>query len=172
MTVDAFSQFSLGVSMILQRWTALNICIEQDLAGPSSALKRTELYESIISYFRDEGIKLTVDELENSLYWYFDETFNLDLEDDSSKDVAERLCEMYQEVCVDGKFDKVERLRELVTQDPGAAAFSSQANHAEAAEALQLSQSEAELVAEDRSRHPIVDDDGFTLVQRGRGKKH
>jgi pre-rRNA-processing protein TSR2 len=81
MTVANFTVFCEGIALMLRRWTALQLAIEHEMAGPSSALKQTELYEEITSYFREEGLNVSEEDLDDSLYWYFKDTFCLELED-------------------------------------------------------------------------------------------
>lgn len=181
MVTDPFAIFCEGIALVLRRWTALQIAIDNDMAGVNSELKRTELYDNIVSYFAEE--KVTVDELENSLYWYFEDEFKLQLEDESSNDVSMQLVKMYQEVVVEGNAASVQRLRELSNRTNANASTQSRmveetvdgAEDPMDAPELQSVTESTDMQLDEPAPpkyEPVVDDEGFTLVQKGRGKKH
>ncbi len=47
--------FSDGVALILIRWTALQLAIEMEWAGPYTAQKAEDLHFSLVDYF-EKGI--------------------------------------------------------------------------------------------------------------------
>jgi hypothetical protein len=83
--------FHLAVTAILESWTALEIAIDQQLAGVQSNLKLQDLHSSILSYFSGKTTGDDWDELSGNFEIYFDETFNLGLEDGSA-DLVAKVC--------------------------------------------------------------------------------
>jgi hypothetical protein len=82
------NNFERAVWSILDSWTALEIAIDNQLAGATSHLKLAELHSSILSYFSGKTSGDDWDELSGNFEVFFDDTFNLGLEDGSADLVA------------------------------------------------------------------------------------
>jgi hypothetical protein len=81
---------------------------------------------------------------------------------------------MYKQVCIDGDCREVDRLRGLVSST---ASVSASRLVEDAEQVLSVDDSMEEDVMSQVSSRPskperIVDEDGFELVQKGRGRKH
>ncbi|KAK7307075.1 hypothetical protein VNO77_39817 [Canavalia gladiata] len=93
----------------MNRWTALQMAIENEWGGRSSRLKAQQLASDVLSWFTQTKGPLYIDDLETIL----DEgmlSLNTEIEDNSIQDVAENLMVMYEE-CLQGNYRSVQILR-------------------------------------------------------------
>lgn len=161
------SEFSTAVLIILQRWTALQICIEQQLAGSNSQQKVTQLHELITNFYSQDGQRVTEHALEESLGWFFSDMFNVAIEDGSTLEVARKLCTLYTEVVIQGNMSTVESMKKLVYMKPQSQIQAGLSDDSEDDD----SEGEGSVQMDVERSEPTIDEDGFQLIQKGH-KKH
>jgi len=161
-----FSLFEESVHIILHRWTALQICIDQDLAGANSIQKLAQLHALITSFFLKEGLSVTTDRLEESLGWFFTDMFNVALEDGSAREVAARMCGLFGRIVVSGDGQVIEEMRRLTSggaKDSDIQCIMSDDSESESDKDIAMSTSTTKT-------EPEIDDDGFQLIQKGHSR--
>ena len=105
----ATSEFQAGVTAVLRSWSALRTAVENEWGGPKSKSKAEELRSNILEFFEySDSVpvnkpKLHLENLEDNLFLYMEEEFTIVLEDDSEKQVAYTIWQMY-EMCGKGDF--------------------------------------------------------------------
>ncbi|CAK9318082.1 unnamed protein product [Citrullus colocynthis] len=107
---DAFPLFQEGIGLVLSRWSALQLAVENEWGGRDSRHKVELLCSDIFTWFTQDKEPLYIDDLEMIL----DEamlSLNTQVDDGSIEEVAERLMVMHEE-CLDGNFSSIERLRQ------------------------------------------------------------
>ncbi|KAL4527219.1 hypothetical protein Ndes2526B_g09075 [Nannochloris sp. 'desiccata'] len=177
--------FEEGVNLLFQRWTALQLAVVNEWGGGNSKEKGQQLLDDVIHWFYTSK-----DQDQTDLEVFLDEAlqtdFNVQAEDDSPYQIARSLVNMHHRVA-QGDFSYLESLRQ---QQPASAAACQNADGA-AAEDSSSSDEEGEGGSgsddamdagggEDMDMDdappvksgPVIDEDGFQVVQRkGRGRK-
>ncbi|XP_068667063.1 uncharacterized protein [Aristolochia californica] len=110
LTQEALSLLGEGISLVLSRWTALQMAIENEWGGKDSRQKSSQLASDILSWFAQSKETHYIDDLENILDESMVLSFNTEIEDGSVEEIAERLMIMHED-CLQGNFDSVEKLR-------------------------------------------------------------
>lgn len=114
LTAESLNLFSEGISLVLSRWTALQMAIENQWGGRDSREKSHDLASSILSWFTQSKEPLYIDDLENILDESMAVSFNTEIEDGSVQEVAEKLMIMHED-CLKGNYESIEKLRNSVT---------------------------------------------------------
>mmetsp|Transcript_5252 Transcript_5252/g.12792 ORF Transcript_5252/g.12792 Transcript_5252/m.12792 type:complete len:194 (+) Transcript_5252:342-923(+) len=172
--------FEEGCQLVFRRWTALQLAVEHGWGGPQSQEKALDVIDDVADWFyrRKEHYE---DELEDELLAAMSEDFNCDCEDGSPKEVARVLVQLYKELCT-GDTSGLERLR---ASGPSNAQASQMEQVDRDGTLLEGDDSDsdmedchgavpggdAEMGEASAPAGPIVDDDGFTLVQGRRGRR-
>ncbi|KAG2695287.1 hypothetical protein I3843_07G007900 [Carya illinoinensis] len=115
LTAEAVPAFREGIYLVLSRWSALRLAVENEWGGRDSNRKADQLALDIISWFTQAREPLYIDDLENIL----DEamlSLNTEAEDGSIEEIAYKLMTMHEE-CLEGNLQSIERLREASNQD-------------------------------------------------------
>ncbi|KAG5244944.1 pre-rRNA-processing protein [Salix suchowensis] len=110
LTEDSISQFREGIWLVLSKWSALQLAIENEWGGRGSGLLAEQLASDILSWFTHSREPLYIDDLEGIL----DEamlSLNTMIEDGSIEEVAEKLMIMHEE-CLEGNYSSIQKLRE------------------------------------------------------------
>ncbi|XP_020274203.1 pre-rRNA-processing protein TSR2 [Asparagus officinalis] len=110
---ESFNLFSEGISLVLSRWTALQMAIENQWGGRDSRQKSHDLASSILSWFSQSKEPLYIDDLENILDECMALSFNTEIDDGSVEEVAEELMVMHED-CLRGNYESIEKLRKSV----------------------------------------------------------
>ncbi|XP_044590534.1 uncharacterized protein LOC123269080 isoform X2 [Cotesia glomerata] len=87
--------FSNATQRLFSNWTALRMAVEH---GHGSQDNASELITYITNFIYDNE-DLSTDEVADELADYMSDEFNLSLEDDSEKQIASKLLELYQCCC-------------------------------------------------------------------------
>lgn len=183
--------FEEGAALIFTRWTALQLGVQNEWGGSKSVQKAQELLQDVIQWFyttKDHEMCDLQDMLDEALQL----DFNIQAEDDSPYQVARLLVNMHNQVAA-GDFSYVQQMREAAAQQAAAAAAAASqrvangepgadedsssedeegsdgedAMDAEGGEDMEMDDAPA---GEQQPRGPVVDEDGFQVVQRkGRG---
>eukprot|EP01026_Neomeris_dumetosa_P066187 TRINITY_DN6393_c1_g1_i6.p1 TRINITY_DN6393_c1_g1~~TRINITY_DN6393_c1_g1_i6.p1 ORF type:complete len:187 (-),score=39.18 TRINITY_DN6393_c1_g1_i6:77-637(-) len=165
------NQFEEGIKLILDRWYVLNLAIEMQWGSGEPSIKKGVLYENILQLFQT---RKDLDELD--LEDFFDEFFQIEFEvqaeDGSLSEVARDLINLHEQ-CSRNNFSKLDHLR---SYQP----FKIDKQHAvqmcEGGEGRDQdmddedeNDSDAMEVIEEEPKQvkngPIIDEDGFQLVQ-------
>ncbi|XP_062109913.1 uncharacterized protein LOC133821785 [Humulus lupulus] len=111
---ESGSIFSEGIGIVLYRWSALQLAVENEWGGRQSRQKAQQLHSDIFSWFTHSTGKgkepLYIDDLEEVLVQGL-QSLNTEVDDGSVEEVAEKLMIMHEE-CLDGNFKSIEGLRE------------------------------------------------------------
>ncbi|XP_068666914.1 uncharacterized protein [Aristolochia californica] len=186
LTQDAHSLLGEGISLVLSRWTALQMAIENEWGGRDSRQKSDQLASDILSWFAQTKETHYIDDLENILDESMVLSFHTEIEDGSVEEIAERLMIMHED-CLQGNFEFIEKLRN--SSPVNAVSLSRQvvdesSDEEESAMAIDLPKPRLPMVKpnpktkdmavdEPESKGPEDADDGWTVVpsKRNRGKK-
>lgn len=90
------ARFELGVSMMIYKWGALDVAVENQWGGPDSAEKRDWITAIIVDLFKTEKVVETILIEETLLYAMVDE-FDTNVEDDSAVFIANGIIELYKQ---------------------------------------------------------------------------
>lgn len=172
-------RFELGVCMAVHGWDNLQTAVDAQWGGADSAEKRDWLVGSIVEMF-DESY-LECEDIEDRLVGVMEDEFGTVLEDDSGLPVAAQIIALYRE-CQKGDFSTVDSLFKafqdkeekkkagLITAKK--IEVEDDASEYSDTDDEEPSKSEDVEMEESAPQGPIVDDDGFELVQKkGKGKK-
>ena len=172
------ARFELGVSMMVYRWDALDIAVENKWGGPDSADKRDWITGVICGAFRSEKV-IDVAFIEESLLYAMVDEFDTNVEDDSALPIAAGIIELYKQIDA-FDFSGVEQLylayqekqnnkasqRVIKIQEDPLNPDSSSSEDEDSDEGDY--EMEEDIMEEqfNLDQEPIVDDDGFELVQK------
>jgi len=165
------AKFELGVSLALHSWQALSIAVENETGGPDSEDRRDSLAGELVDILSSDP-NLDKEDLQVILLQAMDDIFNVDLEDESEKEVATLIIRIRRETR-NGDFSTVNGLWEMFSlrsQNKKSLRIETQSDSGESVD----DDSEEEDVAMDDAPasppalkvEPQVDGDGFTLVQK------
>ncbi|KAI3869141.1 hypothetical protein MKX03_035384 [Papaver bracteatum] len=110
LTPQSLSAFSEGISLVLSRWTALQMAIQNEWGGRDSRQKSDQLSHDILSWFTQTKEPLYIDDLEKILFDTMIRELNVELDDGSEKELAEELMIMHEE-CLQENYETAQRLR-------------------------------------------------------------
>ncbi|GAB4855421.1 hypothetical protein Ancab_024048 [Ancistrocladus abbreviatus] len=108
---QAIPQFQEGISLLLSRWSALQMAVDNEWGGPNSRSIALQLASDIFNWFALSK-ELYIDDLEALL----DDTMitlNTEAQDGSIEEIAEKLMIMHEE-CLEGNFGSIEKLRQAI----------------------------------------------------------
>lgn len=180
-------RFELGVSMMVYRWDALSIAVANNWGGPASAEKRDWITAIVIDLFKNEKI-VDADLIEETLLYAMFDEFDTNVDDESALPIAVGIISLYKQ-CEALNYSTVETLyltwqeKEKnnanekflpinVQEDPLNPDISDDSddnddNSDELDEERDVEMGENSSI----SQEPIVDEDGFELVQK-KGKRY
>ncbi|KAL2490938.1 Pre-rRNA-processing protein TSR2 [Abeliophyllum distichum] len=113
LTVEASAQLQEGINLVLSRWAALRMAIENEWGGRDSAQKSQQLAQILFHALTQSKEKVYIDDLEDVLDEFM-LSLNTETGDGSIEEIAEKLMVM-QEECVEGNFNSIKRLKETNT---------------------------------------------------------
>ncbi|KAF9622620.1 hypothetical protein IFM89_032519 [Coptis chinensis] len=99
-----------GINLILSRWTALQMAVQNEWGGRLSRQKSENLASDILNFFAQSKGPLYIDVLEDLLFVNTGEYLNMVVEDGSIEEVAEELMILHDELLHD-TFNFIEKLR-------------------------------------------------------------
>eukprot|EP00891_Asterochloris_glomerata_P000425 jgi/Astpho2/425/Aster-x0926 len=147
---QARPRFEEGVNLLFSRWTALCLAIDNEWGGRNSREKAEQIYNDVLHWFYNHK-EHYADDLEVDLQDILLQDFNLEAQDDSCREVATVLVDRDGTVLDDDSSD-----------DSSEDGSDMQMDEAEAPAAVRL----------DAPKAPVVDDDGFELVQgKSKGRR-
>lgn len=175
------ARFELGVSMLVHSWDALDIAVANSWGGPDSAEKRDWITGIVVQLFKDDKVVDAALIEETLLYAMLDE-FDTNVDDGTAAPIANSIIDLYTE-CAVGNYSTTETLytKWLERQSNGWASKPRlvQVNEVVSSDDDEEEEEEEEdmdvdMEEEQQQPHtvpePVIDDDGFELVQK-KGKK-
>ncbi|KAJ0964467.1 hypothetical protein J5N97_025605 [Dioscorea zingiberensis] len=184
LSLESAARFGEGIALVLSRWTALQMAVQNGWGGRDSRSKADELTSSVLTWFTNTKAPLYIDDLENILDENMVLCFNTEIEDGSVEEVAEQLMIMHED-CLRGNFESIEKLRNS-TSTPNAVSQSRQvANENEGKSSDEESDEEADeevsemMVDEPKLKQTVVDpkpkatpdEDGWFVVPAKRNHR-
>jgi len=94
--------FEKIVEHIFSNWTALQLAVEHSLGGLRTQEFYQNLYEEVLNIFNVYKDKVEVSDLNENFLEFFSEIFNMDVEDDSPRQVGMLLVEAYRKTFIEG----------------------------------------------------------------------
>ncbi|KAL4184457.1 hypothetical protein AMTRI_Chr10g225700 [Amborella trichopoda] len=110
LSAETLSLFTEGVGLVLSRWTALQMAVENEWGGRASLQNLQKLSTDLVSWFSQSNAPLYIDDLEMMLDEKMLLSFNSVFEDGSIEEVAEQLMILHEE-CLNGNFETLCQLR-------------------------------------------------------------
>ncbi|KAI0463868.1 hypothetical protein LJB42_002876 [Komagataella kurtzmanii] len=180
--------FELGVSMLVHKWDALSVAVANQWGGPNSKDKRDWISAVVVDLFLQNSV-VDVAMIEETLLYAMQDEFDVMVEDDSALPLAAQVLDCYRNVAI-GEVDKIKesyakwqakqssnsdvKYQVTVGEDPSNPDVSeNEVDDYDSdidAHAPGTQQDEDSEMTEATESVPqaIVDDDGFTIVQRKR----
>ncbi|KAI8822936.1 Pre-rRNA-processing protein TSR2-domain-containing protein [Fimicolochytrium jonesii] len=189
--------FTTAVRLVFDRWTALQLALDHQMAGTSTPQRATELLEHTLDFFTQYKSDVEAHEIAENLKAFFNEIFNAELDDGSPEQIGRTLVRCWREVVEEGDATGVEEMRRKAeqarTRNAGRQSQSQRhPSNEDSSSSDEESDGDAEVVAEAgatgsinrddggaapmevdeepaaRRPEPVVDEDGFELVQNTR----
>lgn len=168
------AKFELGVCMAIYKWEELTTAVENSWGGPTSADKRDWLSGVIIDLFDEKAVDIMLIE-ETLLYAMVDE-FDTEIDNDSALIIGDLILKLYRD-CALKNYARVDELYANYQQKQALRAraqkveISADPNNPDVSDDDDEEEEESapQLVEEDSmdvDNGPVIDDDGFELVQR------
>ncbi|KAK1315046.1 hypothetical protein QJS10_CPA06g01927 [Acorus calamus] len=183
LSAEATSAFAEGISLVLSRWTALQMAVDGGWAGNDSRQKSDQFAPFILSWFVQSKAPLYIDELEETLDDYLLSSFNTEADDGSVEEVAEQLMIMHED-CLQGNYEAIENLRRTNAGKNSVLQSRQVPNDDESGdESLDDEEEAMDMAVDEPSPKPdamdkqrpkqSIDEDGWSVVgpRRGRGRK-
>ncbi|SCU97706.1 LAFA_0G12816g1_1 [Lachancea sp. 'fantastica'] len=182
------ARLELGISMAVHKWEALELAVQNGWGGPESAEKRDWVSAIIVDLFKDGKVVDVVLIEETLLYALMDE-FETNVDDDSALPIAALIIDLYKQ-CQQEDYSTVESLYAQWKERQEARQVRKDIQIGEDPWNPDVSEGEDESDAEDGDEppamvqdsdvdmesdrpEPVVDEDGFELVQKkGRKPRH
>ncbi|CAB4256525.1 similar to Saccharomyces cerevisiae YLR435W TSR2 Protein with a potential role in pre-rRNA processing [Maudiozyma barnettii] len=175
-------RFELGISMLIYSWDALDIAVANQWGGIDSADKRDWITAIVIDLFKTNKI-VDIAMVEETLLYAMVDEFDTNVEDDTSLIVASNVIKLYEE-CYAMNYGRVEELyaryvekeknrqgkpdQRIVHVHGDDDSSCEEDEEDEDEDMMELVVEEEEIVT--TTAEPIIDDDGFELVQK-KGKR-
>ena len=158
------NNFTEFVNLTLLRWTALQLAIDQQFNK-----NQLEILTNLILDFFTSFKTVEPFELENNFIDYFDYYFNISVQDSSCLQVSNVLCDGYKKL-LNGDLSDLNRLRslELKVDQVLSKCILNNKEDDDDNENIEDSMNNMHIIKE--KQVPIIDNDGFELVQR-KGRK-
>ncbi len=183
---QAAEAFKEGIGAVLRQWTALELAVFHQWGGPSSKERADVLREILIDMFLGPD-KVYKDDVTLELEDYMESEFNTVCEDGSYDELGELFCKMWRECC-EGNFTMVTDIlakeyvrHEMVSKSQGLSGGdadddSDNEDNVDAEGMIQdaIEEAEAEgneMAQEEEEAPPLVDPDGWEVVDRSNKKK-
>lgn len=169
-------RFELGVCMCLYNWTDLTTAVDNNWGGSDSEEKREWLVGNIVELF-EEATVLDALDIQTRLSQVMEDEFDTVVDDDSDFATAQTLIQIWMEcsqgifTTVENQYNKYEKSKnnkstvKVDDQTTGGDESEEDDNDEDIPE-LHNVDTEMSDVGEKEKQGPIIDDDGFEVVQR------
>lgn len=184
------ANFELGVSMVIHSWQVLEIAVANGWGGPRSGEKRDWIASIVVDLFR--GNVVDIELVEETILNAMQDEFDVNVEDDSSLPIAADVLNLYKQVA-QGDYSKVQAVYEQWLQkknrvqdlhvhvhedpeNPDVDEDDDDDNDDDDVHGNEVGQDDGgdhEMGTEEpeEPQGPIIDEDGFELVQKGRRRR-
>lgn len=171
------AKFELGVCMAVYKWEELTTAVDNSWGGANSAEKRDWISGIVIDLFDEKAVDVQLIE-ETLLYAMVDE-FDTEIDNDSALEIGALVMKIYKDVAtkiystVDNLYEKwnskqqtKSQLQKVVVEtDPNNPSSDEESD--DDVDVPQLVNEVADMeLDKPEPKGPVVDDDGFELVQR------
>ncbi|XP_059652443.1 uncharacterized protein LOC132299693 isoform X1 [Cornus florida] len=112
LSAEGVGQLQEGIGLVLSRWTALQMAVENEWGGRDSRQQSQQLAADIFSWLTQSKEPLFIDDLEEMLDEFM-LSINTQIEDGSIEEVAEKLMVMHED-CLDGNYKSIDSLKETI----------------------------------------------------------
>ncbi|KAG8733687.1 hypothetical protein FRC11_004001 [Ceratobasidium sp. 423] len=175
--------FARGVIALLDSWDVLRLAIAEGWGGPESSAKRTWLASIIVDEFESSTASNSpdLDYITDIILQAMSDEFDVDVEDGSAERIAGSMVKLWAaepatvaQMVTEFQATAQRRSKVQVQAERGEGNGDSDwESESEDEEGVpRLMESEAQPTAPREKPEPIVDEDGFTLVQgKGKGKR-
>ncbi|KAI7751220.1 hypothetical protein M8C21_021289 [Ambrosia artemisiifolia] len=178
LTAEAVNQLREGIDLLLGRWSALQMAIQNEWGGRDTRQKAQQLAVDVYRWLIKPAEALYVDELENLLDDFM-LSLNTEIDDGSIEEVADNLLIMHEE-CLEGNFASIERLRQSIPnvnhrmQVVNGGEDDSDSASSSGDESMEMEDEVDPSSQPPQAQAPTVDADGWTVVssRRNRGGRH
>lgn len=123
----ATAELHAGITAVLRSWSVLKTAVENEYGGIDSRNKAENLRKHLFEHFdyrKQSKLGISLEDLEDNLDIFMEDEFTIVLEDDSEKQVAQLIFELYEK-CKMGDFS----LSHRVVHDARLAAEKKVTNH-------------------------------------------
>lgn len=160
------AQFELGVACAVFLWDDLATAVANGWGGPESAAKREWLAGAIVDLF--DGQEVATEDIEYRLLTAMIDEFDVTVETGTAFPVAQQIVKIYQE-CAEDNFENVQVLFSRFQQAQPAQQVTVNDDDDEEDDEDDNNDDMVDAVSEEPPRNePEVDEDGFTIVKKGR----
>lgn len=178
------ARFELGVSMMVYRWDALTVAVDNNWGGPDSAEKRDWITAIVVDLFKSQRV-VDIALIEETLLYAMVDEFDTNVEDDSALPIAADVLKLYHD-CSQMVYDNVERLylewqqKQSAITDKRTIKIQGDDDSSDSDLDDEVGNNEAQysdenLVVPDTDTNtfagPIIDEDGFEVVQK-KGRRY
>lgn len=198
---DTGPKFKEGLLSVFRQWTALELAVHNQWGGPDSARNAEAMVNEIIDLFLNTHERIYKDDVSLILDDILESQFNVVCEDESTEEIGDILCRMFNQ-CYCGDFTLVtetlrkEHLRhEVVKKSQGLSATGDNMESDDEDDADQLNENQSEVMSASNAAlngtifnmgnmdtdvepkptfvkpPPIIDEDGFETVVKHRKPK-
>lgn len=177
------ARFELGTCLALYQWEDLTTAVDNQWGGPDSADKREWMVGSIVELFEMANY-VDSDDIEDRILGIMQDEFGVSIEDNTAAMVAVNIIKIYKE-CAENNFGTVDALMAKYQEKEQRKARGLESTtkivlQNENGEESESDDEDEEMDVESSqsysnqtpiSHEPVVDEDGFELVQRKGRKK-
>ena len=170
------AKFELGVCMAVYKWEELTTAVDNSWGGPKSADKRDWISGIVIDLFDEKVVDIQLIE-ETLLYAMVDE-FDTEIDNDSALEIAALVMKLYKGVAMGdasgvdvlyARWQEKQSSRVVNKVEVGADPNNPDADDSDDSDDDEDDVPELEddaMEIDDQPQGPVVDDDGFELVQK------
>ncbi|XP_073289497.1 pre-rRNA-processing protein TSR2-like [Primulina huaijiensis] len=110
LTAEATAQLQDGIGLLLSRWAALRMAVENEWGGRDSLQKSQQLGHDLFHRLTQSKEQVYIDDLEDMLDEFM-LSLNTETGDGSIEEIAEKMMVMREE-CLEGNFNSIKKLKE------------------------------------------------------------
>ncbi|KAM7508448.1 hypothetical protein LguiA_018901 [Lonicera macranthoides] len=110
LSAEGVGQLQEGINLLLSRWSALQMAVDNEWGGRDSRQKPEQLAVDIFSLLTQSKEPVYIDDVENVLDDFM-LSLNTEIADGSIEEISEKLMVMHEE-CLQGNFMSIQRLKE------------------------------------------------------------
>ena len=156
---QVWKQLEQGMSMILKKWVGFQMAVQNsDFEGA-----HIQLLELLLEYFQNYTV--TDDDLADNLDEFIINELDCELEDNSPLQVSRHICELFEEL-KNGNTQMLDKMKSQFTENNVEFEIQDDSDSDQS-----LSDTEMEPPSEAKRPDPVIDEDGFELVQKGRTRR-